>query len=435
MNARTLLFAGATTAGWTLLAASLHVETPEGRRTCGEETVFRVSYVDAAGRPVNSGTALLTVDNFGPEVQYSNRVDFAVANPVTVKGTLRSPGFLRISVDMPGVSRNLDDFPFMYSVPYEPEKIEQGAPEPLDFDDFWAKAQADLDATTSDDVQMTAEVRKSSSDWTMYRVSFASAGRRVYAWVSFPAKAGPWPATVAVPGAGCSMNLGGGSKDRVKMLISVFPFEPSLDAEENRRRFDALNESCRKKYGVPRYPFAGMDVSPREYFYYPVILGAARAVRWLAARPEVDRARIVYNGSSQGGAFGFYLAALAGEAFSQVVVGVPAITDTLGFLKGRNGGWPHADLEWFGCDEKARDARIAKVMPYFDGCNFAARAKCPVCVVVGLSDWVCPPSAVLSAYNRMTRPDRRIVYAYGGEHQNASQLGWEQENVRRKAKP
>jgi len=428
---KSIALVGVVSLSWLSFAASLRVETPEGRRACGEETVFRVSYEDKDGRLLKSGTALVTVDNFGPEVQYSNRVDFAVANPAIVKGTLKEPGFLRISVDMPGVSRNLDDFPFMYSVPYEQEKIVQGAPEPADFDAFWAKAKADLDATTPVDVQMTAEPKKSSADWTMYRVSFASVGRRVHAWVSIPSKAGPWPASVAVPGAGCSMLMGSGSKDQVKMLISVFPFEPSLDGASNWQRFCDLNAAYKAKYGVPRYPFAGMDVSPQEFFYYPVILGAARAVRWLASRPEVDRAHITYSSSSQGGAFGIYLAALAGEAFSQVVASVPALTDTLGYLKGRNGGWPHPDLEWFGCDEKARDARIAKVMPYFDCCNFAARAKCPVCIVLGLSDWVCPPSAVLAAYNRMTRPDRRIVYAYGGEHQNASRLGWEQEAVRK----
>lgn len=413
------------------LANTLRIEAPEGRRACGEETAFRVSYLDGVGGLLRSGSALVTVDNFGPAVQYSNRVDFAAANPLIVKGSLRKPGFLRVSVDMPGVSRNLDDFPCMYSVPYEQEKIEQGAPEPSDFDSFWAKAMADLDAAVPVDVQLKEEPARSSADWTMYRVSFASADRRVYAWVSIPKAKGPWPAMVSVPGAGCAMSPNRPSKNHVKMMISVFPIEPSLDEAENRRRFDALNASYKAKYGVPRYPFAGMDVSPREFFYYPVILGAARAVRWLAARPEVDRARIAYDGSSQGGAFGLYLAALVGDVFSHAEVRVPALTDTLGYLKGRNGGWPHADLEWFGCDEQARDVRIAKVMPYFDTCNFAARAKCPVTVLVGLSDWVCPPSAVLSAYNRMIRPDRRIVYAYGGEHGTTWRVAWEQEKLRK----
>jgi len=401
------------------LANALRVETPEGRRICGEETAFRVSYVDGAGNLLNSGSALVTVDNFGPATQYSNRVDFAAANPVIVKGTLKEPGFLRVSVDMPGVSRNLDDFPCMYSVPYEPEKIVQGAPEPSDFDAFWTKARAELDATVPVDAQVREEPKKSSADWTMYRVSVASFGRRVYAWVSIPKAKGPWPAMVTVPGAGCAMSPSQPEKDRIKMLISVFPFEPSLDAAENQRRFDALNAQYREKYGVPRYPFAGMDVSPQAFFYYPVMLGAARMVRWLAARPEVDSTRIRYYGSSQGGAMGLYLSALVGEVFSDAEMQVPALSDTLGCLKGRNGGWPHPDLEWFGCDEKARDARIAKVMPYFDTCNFAARAKCPVTLVVGFSDWVCPPAGILAAYNRMTRPDRRIIYAYGGEHGTA----------------
>lgn len=404
----------------------LRVDSLEGRRACGEESSFRISYVDDKGAFKTNGTAWVVVDNFGPEVQLSNRIDFAVSNPVTVTGALKEPGFLRVSVDMPGVSRNLDDRPYMYSVPYEQEMIEQGAPEPADFDAFWAKGMADLAAIPLD-AQMKDEPRKSSAKWTMYRVSFASIGRRVNGWLSVPKPGrGPWPALVSVPGAGCDQPPTG-DPNRVVLRLSVFPYELSLDKVANRRKFDELNAGYRTKYGVPRYPFAGMDLLPREYFYYPVILGAVRAVRWLAERPEVDRAHISYSGSSQGGAFGLYLAGLAGDVFEEVYAEVPALTDTLGWLKGRVGGWPHPELEWFGCDEKARDARIVQVMPYFDGCNFAARAKCPVRIVAGLADWVCPPSAVCAAYNRIPRTDRKLVLAYGGTHHSAGKIAVEQE--------
>ncbi len=404
---------------------SIRVETPRGRRSCGEETMFRVSLLDDKGALKKSGRGTVTIDNFGPRELLREPIDFAEGNPRIYRGTLNEPGFLRLSVDVKGVSRNLDDRPYMYSVPYEHEKIAQGAPEPQDFDAFWAKGAADLAAIPLD-VRMTEEPRKSSAKWTMYRVSFASLGRRVNGWMSVP-KTGhaPWPARVGVPGAGCDQPPDG-DPNRVQLRLSVFPYELSPDGGENRRKFDGLNAGYKAKYGVPRYPFAGMDVSPREYFYYPVILGAVRAVRWLAERPEVDRTEITYSGGSQGGGFGLYLAGLAGEVFKEVYAEVPALTDTLGWLKGRAGGWPHPELEWFGCDVKARDARITQVMPYFDGCNFAARAKCPVRIVAGLADWVCPPSAVCAAYNRMQGADKTLVLAYGGTHHNAGRVAVEQ---------
>lgn len=402
-------------------ADSISVGVPEGRRACGEETTFAISLLDGRGELKKSGSALVVIDNFGPQVQYSNRVDFAEANPLMVKGTLRDPGFLRLRVDIPGVSRNLDDEPYMCSVPYEHEKIVQGVPEPADFDAFWQGALAKLEAEVPLDATMVEEPKRSTERWTMYKVSFASVGRRVNGWLSVPKGKGPWPAHVSVPGAGPYTDLKG-AVDRVELRVSVFPFEPSSDRTENNRRFDALNAELKARYGVPRYPFAGMDVSPTEYFYYPVILGAVRAVRWLAERPEVDKRHISYSGGSQGGGFGLYLAGLASEIFEEVRVDVPALTDTLGWTKRRNGGWPHPDLEWFGGDEHARNERILRIMPYFDGCNFAARATCRACVVAGLSDWVCPPSAVCAAYNRMKGKNKRMVLAYGGTHHSASDI-------------
>lgn len=403
---------------------SIRVTTSQGRRLCNEETSFKISLLDANGLLKRNGSAVVVVDNFGPQIQYSNCVNFAEANPVTIKGTLHEPGFLRVSVDIPGVSRNVADRPYMYSVPYEHEKISQGVPEPPDFDAFWQKALADMEKRIPIDAKMEEVARRSSERWTMYRVSFATLGRRVNGWLSIPKALGPWPAQVCVPGAGSHTDLEG-SADFVRLLVSVFPFEPSADMEENQRRFDALNDELKSRFGVPRYPFAGMDIAPEKYFYYPAVLGAVRAVRWLSKRPEVDRRHIRYHSSSQGGGFGLYLAGLAGDVFEEVRADVPALTDTLGWTKGRSGGWPHPELEWFGGDIQARNKRILGVMPYFDACNFAARARCRMVVVAGLSDWVCPPSAVCAAYNRIVSSEKRLVLVYGGTHNGSTKIATE----------
>ena len=49
---------------------------------------------------------------------------------------------------------------------------------------------------------------------------------------------------------------------------------------------------------------------------------------------------------------------------------------------------------------------------YFDGMNFAARAKAPALFSVGLMDLICPPSTVYAAYNHYMGEKEIAVYDY-----------------------
>ena len=89
--------------------------------------------------------------------------------------------------------------------------------------------------------------------------------------------------------------------------------------------------------GHTGYAESGISESREAYFFYPVLLGIDRAVDWVVARPDVDRTRVRYQGTSQGGGFGFYLTGL-NHAFTRAAFYVPAITDTMGYLKGRQSG-------------------------------------------------------------------------------------------------
>ena len=413
---------------------SIRVEARRGRRSCGEETIFQVSLLDNSGALKKSGAGTVSLDNFGPKKLWSEPVDFSQGNPRTYRGKLSEPGFLRLTVDVPDVSRDPDGEPCMFSVPYENDRIVPGTPEPSDFDEFWAQTLADAEKEPLD-AQMREEPSRSSEKWTMYRVSFASLGHRLFCWLSIPAGKGPWPAVVVGPGAGAGRPslLMEGDPDRVKMMVTVFPFEPSLDMKENEDRYEVMTADYKKRYGVPRYPFAGMDVSREEYFYRPVMAGTVRAARWLKTRPEVDVSKISYSGYSQGGGCGWAILALASDVFAEGRIDVPALTDTQVSRSVREAGWPHCEREWFPADVQGRDARAAKVMPYFDGCNFAARVKCPVTVVAALGDWVCPPACVCAAYNRVTAPGRRLVLAYGATHWTAGRVAKEELETERKA--
>ena len=122
-------------------AATYKVDSdkPGGVYRCGERATFTVrllSTVNLAAAPCPCAR----LDNFG--VSAVTNLPFDVANTgavFTISGTLRTPGFLRLS--LPPTKNERDD-PSVFSVAFEPEKIKKGSPSPADFDDFWSKARA-----------------------------------------------------------------------------------------------------------------------------------------------------------------------------------------------------------------------------------------------------------------------------------------------------
>ena len=148
---------------------------------CGERATFTVTAVGADGQPATAGTVKATVDNFGPQEQGKRTVDLAQENPFKMAGTLREPGFLRLTVTPPKGKET------MFGVGYEPERIEKGSPSPADFDAFWAKAVKDLDATVPADPQLKLLPERSQGTFNFWRVSFATwGGTRVYGYLSIP---------------------------------------------------------------------------------------------------------------------------------------------------------------------------------------------------------------------------------------------------------
>jgi len=75
----------------------------------------------------------------------------------------------------------------------------------------------------------------------------------------------------------------------------------------------------------------------------------------------------------------------------------PALSDLVGYLENRAGGWPHMFREdgpgSHRCQHKIETSK------YFDVVNFARRVKAPGLYVWGFNDEVCPPTTMYAAYN------------------------------------
>ena len=383
---------------------------------CGETATFTVRVL-ATNDILSAESPSALLDNFGTAALTNIDFDVAVTGVAfSVSGTLREPGFLRLS--LPPTKDGRAD-PFVFSVGFEPEKIRKGSPSPADFDEFWSSARARLAREVPLDAQMTRVPERSTDKFDFYRISFATFGRRVHGYMSVPTdrSKAPFPVDfeVSAAGFGSWTNDMQGDADSIRVKFSVYPFEPDWKWREKglESSYKAMDAGLKARYGANRYCQAGITESREAYFFYPVILGIDRAVDWVAARPDVDGARFRYQGTSQGGGFGFYLCGL-NRAFTRAAFYVPAITDTMGYLAGRQSGWPQIVENNSGTPE--RRAAAERWAPYFDGANFASRIRCPVRVAVGFSDTTCPPCAVYAAYNEIKVADKAIGNGIGMTH-------------------
>ena len=376
---------------------------------CGETARLKVCALEKDGSKSVSGKVSVVVDDWDRRVFYRRTVDLAAENPFEVGAALDVPGFLRFRFMREGAARD-----GLWSVGYEPEKIRTAVGEPEDFDRFWKDAVDTLERSVPLDPVVTPMPERSGPGWDFYRVSFASYGRRVHGFMSVPKDRTKWPCRVRVelPSAGRGMYAVNckRSDDEVHMMITIYPFAPPVEEKALFAAHDRMVGEIRRKYGCAGYSGGGIGVSREEYFYYPVILGANRAVNWLAKQPFADRKRFTYTGGSQGGGLGLGLCAL-NPIFAKVVLHVPAYCDAYSYTGRRSGAFTLVNRMGRGEQEKAK-ARLS----YFDGAYFARRIKCPTRVSVAFLDRDCPPATVYAAYNNLAAEDVRISHMIGFPH-------------------
>ncbi len=397
--------------GW-VLAQSVEITTDHTNAVyaCGQPATFTARVLGADKQLLKAGRLTINLSNFGPRIITNAIFDLAQGNPATCTGTLGQPGMLKCMATI-----KLDkDYRSVYGAAYEPEKIVSGSQRPKDFDAFWNAAIKKLDTKVPLDARVERLDKFCNAKHEGFRVSFATFDHaRVYGFLAVPKGTGPFPVSVNVPGAGPGVigpDTGMADRGYLRLVKNVHPFEPATTTEAQKQLYEEQDKRLNAQFGAPRYCQSGAT-NCETYFYYRIILGINRAVNWLAARSDVDKARFFYSGTSQGGGFGFILCGL-NQHFTRGAIYVPAITDLLGFQQGRDSGWPKL-IENVRAEDKTAAIKVA---PYFDGAHFATRITCPVRVAVGFSDETCPPAAVYAGYNALRVADKAIIHGLGMPH-------------------
>ncbi|MCC5875828.1 MAG: acetylxylan esterase [Candidatus Sumerlaeia bacterium] len=253
----------------------------------------------------------------------------------------------------------------------------EGMEPPADFDAFWERAKWDLAM-----VNPNYEVRELEDYHTetglMYEVAFDSIDDvRIVCRFTIPRAAtddegnlvAHFPAIIVMPGYGAEQP----PMDRTPSGFITMSVNPRNHGPS------------RKSWVSPvEHLIFGIE-DPETYYYRLAYMDCLRAADYLMSRPEVDTARVVAEGGSQGGLFAIALGALD-HRISAVVSNVTAFSaipvgnrlNTLG-----------SSTRFSTMMAEEGGEAIARTLSYIDGASMATRLRAPLQINMGGQDPVC----------------------------------------------
>jgi cephalosporin-C deacetylase len=159
-------------------------------------------------------------------------------------------------------------------------------------------------------------------------------------------------------------------------------------------------------------------LDPKHYYYRRVFTDAVRAIEAARGHPAVDATRIAVTGGSQGGGITLAAAGLVPD----VVAAMPDVPFLCHYRRATElvDSYPYQEIAEYCHIHRDKVDRVFQTLSYFDGVNFATRAKAKTLFSVGLMDQVCPPSTVYAAYNYWAGEKEIKVYPYNGHEGGAS---------------
>jgi cephalosporin-C deacetylase len=302
---------------------------------------------------------------------------------------------------------------------YKPERTE-----PADFDRFWQETLEEVRSYPLEARFTPFDVGLSLVD--VFDVSYRGyGGHTIRAWLLLPTGVrDPLPCVVEFIGYGGGRGL---------------PFEWLLWSNAGYAHFvmdtrgqgsiwrqgdtsDPEGESATPQ--APGFMTRGI-LSPSTYYYRRVYADAVRAVETARACPRIRADKIALVGTSQGGGITLAVAGLVPD----IAAAMPDVPFLCHMRKATEitDADPYQEIVRFCRNHRTRVDSVLATLEYFDGVNFAARARCPALFSVGLMDDVCPPRTVFAAYNYYAGPREIRVWPYnkheGGQgHQIREQI-------------
>lgn len=307
----------------------------------------------------------------------------------TIETTLDAPAMLYVDVAGPGGAAT------HLGAAVAPAKFEPSVPRPADFDAFWDSKLEELAEIPIHPVLAPEQTDVSNVD--LFTVKLDSVGSHVQGYLAKPSREGKFPALVIYQYAGVYALQRKTVTDR---------------AAEGWLAFDVDSHDLPpdEATGVPRnYQTLGNTDRETSYFL-TMYLRDARAIDYIATRPDWDGKTIVIMGTSMGGQQSLVTAALRPKQVTAVIVNEPSGADSNGSPHGRKTGYPN----W-----PSDNPKVMQTALYFDTVNFALRIQAPVLAAIGFIDTTAPPVGIYTAIDQIPGP-AEVVPMIESAHNNVT---------------
>jgi cephalosporin-C deacetylase len=281
-------------------------------------------------------------------------------------------------------------------------------PRPADFDAYWAKALAELEAAEPAADVVREPVDHPAGYAECFDLWFTGVrGARVYAKYLRPsARRGPAPAVIVFHGYSA----------RSPEWFQLLPYVAqgfavaALDARGQGGRSQDTGGALGTT--LSGHIVRGLGDDPQNLAFRHIYLDTVQLTRIVMAAPEVDATRVGVTGASQGGGLTLACAALEPRVRAAAPV-YPFLSDYLRVWEMDLATEAYEELRTYLRTFDPTHERVEQTfhdLGYIDVHNLAPRIKAAVLMQTGLMDTICPPSTQFAAYNAITAAKQMVVY-------------------------
>lgn len=323
----------------------------------------------------------LTTDDGKNEWGYAST---SPAEPFKVETVLTRPGFARLHIDaMTDDTALLPGFdPLDAGAGADVEKIPYADEIPEDFDEFWGKIEKDIAEHDVKFLKMTPYAKPVPEGYDCYNVRISTPYDTVASGcISIPKNAADNSCKIRIGFMG--YGVAGAAPSYAPNTIYVVMNAHGIDNQDEITRAETWN----KNKHLLNYGFNDEEnKDPNTCYWKNMMVRNLCALKAVKTLPQWDKKHIIAAGGSQGALQATTLAAHS-EGVTLLDLSIPWFCNIAAETKGYLQGWR---------------PKFQEGLRYFDTVAQGSRVKCPVKILAGLGDYVCPPHSVMALYNNIT---------------------------------